>query len=150
MFNRKSVSRAGLALAVILVGLSAGAPVRSQSGPPGTWTMKAPMPGGVRGEVAAVVFNNKLYAVGGNVASNAVPRNEEYDPATDHWRMLAPMPVARDHIGIALVNGKIYTFGGFVKTVHQGASTDVLEYDIASDTWRARAPMKTPLGSTGA
>jgi N-acetylneuraminic acid mutarotase len=150
MSNRKSVLGAGMALAAILVGLSVGAPARSESGPPGTWSMKAPMPGGVRGEVSAVVFNNKLYAVGGNVASNAVPRNEEYDPATDHWRTLAPMPFARDHLGIAVLNGKIYTFGGFVKTVHSGAGTDVFEYDIASDTWRARAPLKTPLGSTGA
>ncbi len=60
------------------------------------------------------------------------------------------MPVARDHIGIAVVNGKIYTFGGFTNTVHQGASTDVLEYDPAADTWRRRAPLKMPLGGVGA
>ena len=150
MFSRASILRAGMALGAILIGLGAGVPARAQSSPPGTWTMKAPLPEGVRGEVSAVVSDNKLYAVGGNVASNAVPRNEEYDPATDHWRELAPMPFARDHLGIAVLNGKIYTFGGFVKTVHQGAGTDVFEYDIATNTWRARAPLKTPLGSTGA
>ena len=103
MFNRKSVLRAGMALAAIVVGLGAGTPARSQSGP-GTWTMKAPMPGGVRGEVAAVVFNNKLYAIGGNVASNAVPRNEEYDPATDHWRERAPLPKGLSHVGLVGLN----------------------------------------------
>jgi N-acetylneuraminic acid mutarotase len=142
-------SRTGLALGAVVIVLSAGAPAWSQSAGPGTWTLKAPMPAGVRGEVAALVFQNKLYAIGGNLASNAVPRNEEYDPATDCWRARAPMPVARDHVGLALVNGKIYTFGGFVKTVHEGAGTDVFEYDPASDTWRARAPLKTPLGSVG-
>src|ERR1700726_4034952 len=89
--------RAGMALCAVLIGLSA--PARSQSVSPGTWTAKAPMPA-VRGEVAAVVFENKLYAIGGNVANNAVPRNEVYDPATDRWRTLAPMPVARDHLGL--------------------------------------------------
>src|ERR1019366_7746580 len=79
------------ALGAILVALTAGVPARSQSAEPGTWTTKAPMPA-IRGEVAAVVFENKLYAIGGNVAGNAVPRNEVYDPATDRWRMLAPMP----------------------------------------------------------
>src|ERR1700688_4006842 len=132
----------------VLVSLSAAVPARSQSAEPGTWTTKAPMPA-IRGEVASVVFENKLYAIGGNVAGNAVPRNEEYDPATDRWRSRAPMPVARDHLGLALVNGKIYTFGGFVRTVHEGAGTDVFEYDPATDTWRARAPLKSPLGSVG-
>src|SRR5882757_7970263 len=124
--------RAGVALGVLLVGLSAGSPAQAQSA--GTWTAKAPMPA-LRGEVAAAVFQNKLYAIGGNVAGNAVPRNEEYDPATDRWRARAPMPLGRDHLGVALVNGKIYTFGGFVKTIHEGASIDVLEYNPAADTW---------------
>src|SRR5258708_4802677 len=141
--------RAGMALGAVLVGLSVGGPVRSQPVSPGTWTAKAPMPA-VRGEVAAAVFENKLYAIGGNVAGNAVPRNEEYDPATDRWRARAPMPIARDHIGLAIVNGKIYTFGGFVKTVHEGAGTDVFEYDPAADTWRARAPLKPPPASLAA
>ena len=142
--------RAIAALGAVLIALSAGTAARAQAVGPGTWTMKAPMPEGGRGEVAAVVFENKLYAIGGNVDSNAVPRNEVYDPATDRWRSLAPMPVARDHLGLALVNGRIYTFGGFVKTVHEGAGTDVFEYDPASNTWRARAPLKTPRSAVAA
>jgi N-acetylneuraminic acid mutarotase len=145
-FRSITAWRVGMALGALAIGLSAS-PAWSQSG---TWIMKAPMPAGVRGEVAAVVYQNKLYAIGGNVASNAVPRNEVYDPATDSWRVLAPTPVARDHLGLALVNGRIYTFGGFVKTVHDGAGTDVFEYDPAADTWRSRAPLKSPLGSVGA
>src|ERR1700676_4110812 len=109
--------RVGMALGAIVIALSFAGPARSQSPAalPGAWTTKAPMPA-VRGEVAAAAFENKLYAIGGNVAGNAVPRNEEYDPATDRWRTRAPMPVARDHLGVALLNGKIYAFGGFVKT----------------------------------
>jgi N-acetylneuraminic acid mutarotase len=148
--NRSTRSPASLALSGLLVVLSAGALALSEPNPPGTWTVKAPMPSGVRGEVAAVAFNDKLYAVGGDVDGKAVPRAEEYDPATNLWRVLTPMPVAHDHVGLAALNGKIYAFGGFDHTVHQGASTDVFEYDIASDTWRTRAPLKTPLGSTGA
>ena len=122
--------RAGLALGAVLVALSGGNLARAQSG---TWSVKAPLPA-VRGEVAAAVFENKLYAIGGNVAGSAVARNEEYDPSTDRWRARAPMPAGRDHLGVALLNGKIYTFGGFVKTVHEGATTDVFEYDPAFDT----------------
>src|SRR5579871_2127708 len=56
---------------------------------PGAWTLKAPMPQ-ARAEVAAVVVDNKLYVLGGNVDNAAVPGNAEYDPATDRWRERAP------------------------------------------------------------
>ena len=148
-FTSTSALRAGLALGAVLMALSGSVPAQAQTSPLGTWTMKAPMPAGVRGEVAAAVYQGKLYAIGGNVAGNAVPRNEEYDPATDHWRERAPMPVGRDHLGLAVVNGKIYTFGGFLRSTHEAAGTDVFEYDPATDTWRARAPLKSPLGSVG-
>jgi N-acetylneuraminic acid mutarotase len=60
------------------------------------------------------------------------------------------MPVLRDHLGLATVNGKFYTFGGFTHSTHQEPGTDVFEYDPATDTWRQRAPMAAPLGSIGA
>ena len=104
--------RAGMALCVILIALAAGSPARSQS--PGTWTAKAPMPA-VRGEVDAVVFENKLYAIGGNVAGNAVPRNEEYDPATDRWQSLPPMPNPRHGIFAGVIGNTIYLPGGGVR-----------------------------------
>src|SRR5262249_56672707 len=63
-------------------------------------------------------------AVRGEVAAG--PRNEEYEPATDRWRERAPVPQARDHLGVAAHNGKIYTFGGF-----------------------ALAPMKAPRAAVG-
>ena len=88
--------------------------------PAGSWTRKAPMPA-VRGEVAAAAVDNKLFALGGGAGGKAVPRNEEYDPASDRWRERAPLPQARDHLGVATYGGKIYTFGGFTSSVHQGA-----------------------------
>ena len=103
----------------------------------------------VRGEVAAAVVGGKLYALGGNFAGQALPRNEEYDPATDRWRLRAPLPEGRDHLGVAAVNGKIYTFGGFTSSVHKGAGAVVFEYDPVSDTWRTLPPMKGPRASVG-
>ena len=132
-------SRYPLGLAIGGLVLAAGAAL-PQAASLGTWTFKAPMPV-ARAEMAAAVVDGKLYAIGGNIGGTAVPHNFEYDPATDTWRQRNPMPVARDHIGIAAVSGKIYTFGGFTHTVHQGASTDVLEYDPAADTV---APPGTP------
>jgi hypothetical protein len=138
----------------VLVGSMLTEPALAQLAP-GSWTLKAPMPA-PRGETAAIALAGKLYAIGGNVLTvgapfaKSVPRNEVYDPATDRWRVLAPMPVGRDHLGLAVVNGKIYSFGGFTYSTHQGAGTDVFEYDPAADAWRSRAPLKAPRASIGA
>jgi N-acetylneuraminic acid mutarotase len=136
-----------LAFAVALTVAALGTAARPQT-PSGTWTQKAPMPA-VRGEVAAAAVDDKLFALGGGVAGKAVPRNEEYDPATDRWRQRAPLPQPRDHLGVAVHNGKIYTFGGFTSSVHQGAGDVVFEYDPASDRWRTLAPMKAPRAAVG-
>lgn len=66
LFTSTSAMRAGLALGAVLMALSGGVPVQAQTNPLGTWTMKTPMPAGVRGEVAAAVYQGKLYAIGGN------------------------------------------------------------------------------------
>src|SRR5215472_8104520 len=94
-----------LAFAVALMVAALGTAARSQT-PLGTWTQKAPTPA-VRSEVAAAAVGDKLFALGGGVAGKAVPRNEEYDPATNRWRERAPLPQPRDHLGVAVLNGKI-------------------------------------------
>src|SRR4030081_2382535 len=101
--------RIWISLALLaLAGAGLARPASAQS-VQGTWSLKAPMPA-PRGETAAIALGGKLYAIGGSTLSGgapfskAVPRNEEYDPATDRWRVLAPMPVGRDHLGVAVLN----------------------------------------------
>src|SRR5258708_10226291 len=61
------------------------------------------------------------------------------------------MPMIRglDHMGTAVVNGKIITVGGFLASVHAYPQALVYEYDPAANTWRALAPMKAPRASVG-
>jgi N-acetylneuraminic acid mutarotase len=106
-----------------------------------------------RAETSAIAAGGKLFALGGSVADHAIPRNEEYDPVTNRWRERAPMPVGRHHLGLALLDGKIYSFGGFSHSVgapHQGAGPDAFRYDPATDSWLTLAPMKSERGSVGA
>src|SRR5262249_4381968 len=56
---------------------------------------------------------------------------------------------ARDHLGVAAHNGKIYTFGGFTSSVHQGAGDVAFAYDPANDRWQTLAPMKAPRAAVG-
>jgi N-acetylneuraminic acid mutarotase len=87
--------------------------------------------------------------LGGSINGTSVPHNEEYDVATDKWRVRYPMPRGLDHMGVAVVNGKIITVGGFVASVHKDGQPLVFEYDPATDAWRALAPMKAGRGSVG-
>src|SRR5579871_1402150 len=79
----------------------------------GTWTQKAPLPT-ARNEVSLATVNDKVYVLGGSINRVAVPHVEEYDPATDKWNARMPMIRGLDHMGTAVINGKIITVGGFL------------------------------------
>ena len=142
----------GFCLSLAAAGMAAGlvfsAPATAQTPPPGSWTLKAPRQT-ITNEAAAVAIGGKLYAPGGSQKGKSMDRLDEYDPATDRWRERAPMPQPLDHLGVAVVNNKLYTFGGFIGAVHQGASDVALEYDPATDRWRRLTPMKGPRSAVG-
>jgi N-acetylneuraminic acid mutarotase len=117
------MSKANLMLiAGVLLALIA-APALAQDG---VWTMKQPL-SAPRNEVQLTALNGKVYVIGGNVSGSAVPEIDEYDPAADRWGTRAPMPKGLDHLGVAVVGGKIVTVGGFIGSVHRGAVSDVYE-----------------------
>jgi N-acetylneuraminic acid mutarotase len=134
----------------LLAGLSFAVVVRSQSGAlRGAWSTKALLPT-KRFEVGAVTLGSKIYVIAGD--SNGEPATKlitEYDPATNHWRDLAPIPHATSHPGVAAGNGKIYVLGGFTGVPHVGAMDIAFEYDVATDKWRALPPLSSPRASVG-
>ncbi len=125
------------------------------------WTMKKPMPVPAH-HIMTAVWNGKIYVFGGfvkppNVAAwQPINRAWEYDPQTDVWKALAPMPTPRGAGWAAEVNGKIYVMGGaqanvrgnptapFTPGTPQLVLGTVEEYDPATDRWQSRAPMPTP------
>lgn len=42
-------------------------------------------------------------------------QTEAYDPVTDRWTAMAPIPTARHGLGAAAVGGKIYVIGGGIR-----------------------------------
>ncbi len=114
---------------------------------------------GARCEVSAAVVGDRLYVVGGGrptfsnrpgIRGMAIQRVEYYDSAEDMWHACAPLPVPRDHLGLAAFGDRIYAFGGFTHSVHQGANERVFAYDTKQDRWSEVAPMKHKRGSAGA
>lgn len=92
------------------------------------WSTLAPLPTGRSGHAAAVV-RSCLYVFGGegNAASpsGVFPQNEAYDPRTNSWESLAPMPAPRHGIGAAVIGDRIFIPGG--ATVQGFGVTPVLE-----------------------
>ncbi len=91
---------------------------------------------------AAVTIDGKIYTVGGNSNSEKL---EGYDPDSDTWVLLAPIPSPRQHINYsaAAVGKKIYVFGGIERKGDQflGVINKNEVYDIESGLWEEKAPM---------
>jgi N-acetylneuraminic acid mutarotase len=126
-----------------------------------TWKALAPLPT-KRGSPVVATVNGKLHVIGGASANEGsketgihparphrvVGTHEVYDPATNTWETRSPMPTARNHAAVGVVNGKIYVIGGRLGNAFIGraANTDVVEgYDPATDQWTATlSRMPTP------
>jgi N-acetylneuraminic acid mutarotase len=122
------------------------------------WTKKKPMALASH-HMALAEYNGKIYSFGGFVLPSGPPswvtidNSWEYDPATDAWKALAPMPTKRGAAHAAVVNNKIYVIGGGVAVgdatgIHPArphkSTGAVEEYDPATNTWRERTPMPLP------
>ncbi len=133
----------------------------------GRWGQRKLMPQPAH-HVMTAVLNGKIYVFGGfkNPANEHGETNESgwqpvasswvYDPDTDMWKPLAPMPTPRGAGWAVALNGKIYVIGGVQSDIHDnptaplspGSPQRVLgtveEYDPATDRWSTRAAMPTP------
>lgn len=104
------------------------------------WTTAASPP---RDHLAAAAVAGKIYAIGGRVNgdySQNLALVEMYDPAVDRWTRVSDLPTARSGITAAVVEGKIYVFGG------EGAAGTFNQnevYDPEQNKWQTMLPMPT-------
>src|SRR6266568_6272992 len=91
------------------------------------WTKKKPMALPSH-HVAFTEYRGKIYAFGGFVLPQSgpaawVPINNawEYDPATDNWKALAPMPTGRGSPVAVTIGDKMYVIGGAIAGPNQTA-----------------------------
>lgn len=110
------------------------------------WTEKKQPPGPIL-SAGAVTVNGLVYVVRGEcvisppLCGSLVPSNIAYNPSTDSWTILSPMPTPRELLGVAAVGGKIYAIGGYSNCCNS-SSTEV--YDPASSSWSEKSPMPIP------
>jgi N-acetylneuraminic acid mutarotase len=134
-----------------LYGLAALTPVvllTAHAAAQGSWTPVGSMPVARINAAVVTASDGRVYAIGGsygNISDNIRVLNhvDVYDPETDNWRAVCPMPTARGGIAAALgPDGLIYVFGGYAMC--DICPTDTVEaYDPTTDTWTTKTPMPT-------
>jgi Malectin domain/Kelch motif/Cep192 domain 4 len=107
----------------------------------GAWESRAPS-GPARQEVSYVQVGSKFYLAGGSTTQ------EVYDPATNAWSTVAPLPQQLDHIQGVEVAGLIYYVGGLQQWPGPNVDT-VYIYNPATDTFKQGAPMPRGRGAGG-
>jgi N-acetylneuraminic acid mutarotase len=91
------------------------------------WTTRASMPT-PRILFATVVYQNKIYCIGGKTSSGLTGVNEVYDPATDTWETKASTPIVAGFATV--IDNKIYVVGSKLQI-----------YDPETDKWSVGAPL---------
>jgi N-acetylneuraminic acid mutarotase len=112
-----------LSISLVLVSIQ----IEAQPG----WTRKRDMQP-VRVAAAASVVNGKIYVMGGlTLGLLDINNNQAYDPSTDTWVTLAPMPTPRGFPFSGVVNDTIYVMGGG----YPNATSRVEAYNPKTNSW---------------
>jgi N-acetylneuraminic acid mutarotase len=118
-----------------------------------TWTSGKPMPTALS-LLSATWSGGHLYAIGG-VDGNGdhVDTVEAYDPHTDMWQAMAPLPRPTSLAAVGtLSDGRIVAAGGCCTTGSSpGGFADAEIYTPSTDSWQKLTPLPEPRGAlTGA
>ncbi|CAJ1077449.1 kelch-like protein 29 [Xyrichtys novacula] len=81
----------------------------------------------------SLVYDGKLYTIGGLGISGNLDHVERYDTITNQWETVSPLPKPVHSAAATVCGGKIYVFGGVNEA---GRSAGVLQsYILQSNTW---------------
>jgi N-acetylneuraminic acid mutarotase len=105
----------------------------------------------------ANVVDGKIYVIGGQIPSplgviNPSSANDVYDPATDSWSQMAPIPIPVEGYASAVLDDKIYIISG--GTFLFGTTYDPINYvqifDPETNQWTNGTSIPTGVAYAGA
>ncbi len=114
----------------------------------GAWTLGVNVPT-IRAETTAAELNGKFYMAGGiEKGYGGTTAFEVFDPATNAWTTLAPIPMPIHHAGLIGLGDKLYLIGGYDDIGKMlRAEPDIASawaYDPTADSWTPIANMPAP------
>jgi N-acetylneuraminic acid mutarotase len=92
---------------------------------------------------SAISWEGQIWIIGGlNSSGNSVATVRTYNPSTNTYGTGPSLPSARDNVGLAVLQGDLYVFGGRNRQGGSGDSTTtVWRLTSPGGSWQARAPM---------
>ncbi|MFC2112498.1 SMP-30/gluconolactonase/LRE family protein [Bacteroidota bacterium] len=114
-----------------------------------------------RGGAGTVVYKDKIYMACGITLGHTSGTNnwfDEYDPATDTWKILPDAPHKRDHFHAVVIDDKMYCLGGRSSDYHEpgnfaaffGAVERAIDcFDFKTGSW-STLETELPVGSAAA
>ncbi|HXZ77702.1 MAG TPA: protein kinase, partial [Streptosporangiaceae bacterium] len=105
-----------------------------------------PVPGD---HLGAATDGTYAYAIGGRTIKSSENHTalQRFDPATNKWTQLTPLPVANSDMGAVYTGGQLITFGG--ENAFSVFNT-VRSYNLATRTWTTLAPLAQARHGMGA
>lgn len=113
-----------------------------------TWTQGTSLPAKLRGHKSVVVQDTLWILAGENDSYISIPQIYAWNAESQGWDSKASMSVGRFQFGSAVVDEKIYAFGGiqYRGVSDQGTFLDSMEvYDPTTDQWQTLAPLPSAL-----
>ena len=111
------------------------------------WSEAKPAPT-ARSSATGAVIDGALYVAAGRRRGQTGITNlgalERYDPETDTWTTLRPLPQPSGGLNGAALNGTLYVFGGEYFSEGGGVYEHTWAYDPETDDWTEGPPMPTP------
>lgn len=115
-----------------------------------TWTALPDLPE-ARGGCAGAYLDGYMHVFGGAAFHGEFTQDHathwrlDMNQPSAQWEERAPLSLARNHLGSAVVGNKIFAVGGQYLELEGCSNQAMVEsYDSASDTWTQHAPL--PLG----
>src|SRR5690349_17864574 len=98
-----------------------------------SWSQGLARMANARSAGAGGVCRGRLYITGGEYQDPGMMATfrslEAYDPATNSWQMLPPMPVSRHGLAGAVVGSRLHMVSGDVQSAGTGVHVDTEEHD---------------------
>ena len=96
-----------------------------------------------RARAAVAVWQGKIYVIGGENRQGVLNRVDVFDPTRGIWSPAQSKPTGVSNAQAAVLNDRIYVFGGLTSTF---APTDVVEvYDPERDEWFSDISLPHPM-----
>jgi N-acetylneuraminic acid mutarotase len=101
-------------------------------------------------EMGVIAHDGKVHVIGGYARHNVNSDfHQVYNPVTKTWAFAAPVPYACNHLSLAAIGRKIYSFGGFIEQ-NRCPHSKCFVYDADADAWEKLPDLLRPRGAISA